>query len=239
MQAHCGWSPCLLLWVGGASWPESLSRPHPQAACSMVDPGQPPVVDPGVVPQTQGSPSPSFCPLAQRQRRAWYVAYRMWTSLRGRWPRSPARCPVWVGRRPTGGWMGPCCRTAPRVPSPCVMGLSTPSRSQAWGWLTQAPSPTEQGPWSPGPSCWSKVPADGSCPGLELLLCCPCTLPAGFLGGGLGPDPQDAGRAPFHVCQGWALGAGSSPSWWTRKKVGLSSHAGGQPRSHLLTGPWA
>lgn len=128
---------------------------------------------------------PSCCPLVQRQRHAWYVAYRMWTSLRGRWPRSPVRCPMQVGQRPTGGWMGPCCRTAPRVPSVCVMGPSTPSRCQAWGLLTQAPSPTAQGPWFPRPSCWSKVPADGTPLHWCFCHCCSCRF-LWFLGLGVG-----------------------------------------------------
>lgn len=108
--------------------------------------------------------------LEQRQHYAWYEACRMWMSSRGRWPRSPVRYLVQAGRRPAGGWMALCFRTALRVPSLYERALFTPSRSRALGWLTQAPSPSAQGPWSPQPSYWSKVLANGDLPVLVLLL---------------------------------------------------------------------
>lgn len=125
----------------------------------------------GPLPADPGEPQPRLPsrPLAQRQHWAWYVACRTWMSSRGRWPRSPVRCLAQVGRRPAGGWMVPCFRTALRVPSLYERGLFTPSCSRAWGWPTRAPSPSAQGPWSPQPSYWSKVLASGDLPRPVLL----------------------------------------------------------------------
>lgn len=125
----------------------------------------------GPVPTDPREPQPRLPsrPLAQRQHCAWYVACRMWMSSRGRWLRSPVRYLAQVGPRPAGGWMAPCFRTALRVSSLCKRGLFTPSCSRAWGWPTQAPSPSARGPWSPQPSYWSKVLAKGDLPMLALL----------------------------------------------------------------------
>lgn len=182
---------------------------------SRSSPRNPPNGGPPHDPVGPGHPSlPSCCPLVQRQHHTWYVACRTWTCLRGRWPHSPARCPVQVGLRPTGGWMGPYCRMAPKAPSASVMGPSIPSCCQAWGLLTQAPSPTTQGPWSPRPSYWSKVPADGTLPALMLLSLLFMHASCRFLGQGVGDW-----HCPHVPCVG--VQAGCHLAFWVRKKAWL------------------
>lgn len=122
-----------------------------------------------------------------------------------------------VGQRPTGGWMGLCCRTAPRVPSVCVMGPSTPSRCQAWGLPTRVPSPTAQGPWSPRPSCWSKVPADETPLHWCFCHCCSCTL-------SVVPGSGGWGLALLHTCC-VGIWAGCSLASWTRKVARLRAQS--------------
>jgi hypothetical protein len=125
--------------------------------------------DPHLTDCRTPQPSPPSRPPTQRRHYAWYMTCRVRMSSLGRWPRSPVRCLVRVGQRLAGGWMAPCCKTAPRAPSLCVRGPFTLLHSQAWGWLTQAPSPSARGLWSPQPSCWSKVLANGDISTLVLL----------------------------------------------------------------------